>query len=189
VKYRPERERNLIQYTVEANGCWNPARSKSRKGYLLIKRPKLAEEQIYLHRYSYIIHKGEIPEGSVVMHLCDNPRCFNPEHLVLGTQADNQADAAAKGRFNPRKGEDHGNTDLTAEQVKEIYFSKDTQRELAARYGITQASVSNIRNGKTWGHLGLTRTVVTLEHKQKVEIFKSFDSLEELSERYGVSKK
>ena len=55
-------------------------------------------EMIGAHRMSYIIHKGDVPEGMVVMHSCDTPLCVNPDHLSAGTYSDNQMDAVSKGR-------------------------------------------------------------------------------------------
>lgn len=76
------------------------------------------------------------------MHTCDNPSCCNPRHLNLGTNLDNVADMLRKGRAP--------NAKLTIEQVKEIELSKDKQREIADRYGISQSMVSRIRSGARW---------------------------------------
>ena len=56
------------------------------------------------HRLAYELEHGPIPEGKVIMHKCDNPGCFNPSHLDVGTQAENLADMRAKGRANDHKG-------------------------------------------------------------------------------------
>jgi hypothetical protein len=54
--------------------------------------------KIPAHRAAWMAHRGEIPDGLVIMHACDNRRCINPEHLSLGTRRDNSIDMARKGR-------------------------------------------------------------------------------------------
>ncbi|MGH7024521.1 MAG: HNH endonuclease signature motif containing protein [Caulobacteraceae bacterium] len=52
----------------------------------------------YAHRLAWELANGPIPDGLLILHKCDNPVCCNPDHLFLGTAADNHADCAAKGR-------------------------------------------------------------------------------------------
>ena len=54
---------------------------------------------VYAHRFSYMIHNGEIPEGKVLLHTCDNSRCVNPNHLEAGSQKQNIHDAMKKDRW------------------------------------------------------------------------------------------
>lgn len=62
---------------------------------------------IYAHRLSYMVHRGD-PGHLSVLHRCDNPMCFNPEHLFIGTAGDNIRDAVAKGRHrNQNTGRTH----------------------------------------------------------------------------------
>ena len=109
------------------------------------------------HRASWILHNGPIPNGLKVLHRCDTPACCNPAHLFLGTQKDNMQDCARKGRrtCNPASGADHGHAYLKPEVVKsilaDVQAGKGSQKAIAARYGTSQGTVSNIKLGRHWG--------------------------------------
>lgn len=98
-----EELRNYLEQIKEenANGCWTTTKYKSKskdgrtKISINIDGKKILSP---LHRVSYIVFYGRIPDDKIVMHLCDYPPCFNPKHLKLGTQSDNMQDAASKGR-------------------------------------------------------------------------------------------
>lgn len=93
---------------------------------------------------------GPIPKGANVLHSCDNPPCFNPEHLFLGDQTDNMRDAAAKGRTARQVGEANPRARLTASDAQAIRGSTETGVDLAKRFGISPQQVSLIRKGKRW---------------------------------------
>lgn len=106
----------------------------------------------YAHRLAYAIVHGPIPDGMYVCHTCDNPPCIRAEHLFLGSNADNQRDALAKGRRPV--GERHHNAKLTPTAVRAIRAryaaSGVSQRRLAAEYGVGQDVISRIVSGRGW---------------------------------------
>ncbi len=156
------------------NGCWlwmNETCGKTHgtvnyKGY-----------RTGAHRIAWILTKGPIPEGKVLMHACDNGICVNPDHLKIGTQHDNMLDMWAKGRGkNPvLKGEKHGMAQVTAEQVIEIRNSYATgtisQQALADRYGLGQTQVGRIIHGETWKHLPSMASVKTFNRARRQRIY------------------
>jgi len=107
------------------------------------------------HRVSYMEAHGAIPNGLFVCHECDNPACVRPDHLFLGTQADNLADMTRKGRRRngyPR-GEKNGNAKLSIDQVAGIrnrLAAGEKQASIAADYAIHQSTVSKIHLKKSW---------------------------------------
>jgi len=105
------------------------------------------------HRWSFAEAHGPIPAGMCVCHRCDNPLCVNPAHLFLGTQADNMADKARKGRAHKpnRRGEIHPNVKLTDAQIAEIRSNYaggwGEQTKLARDYGVHNSLISAIVRG------------------------------------------
>jgi len=108
------------------------------------------------HRYSYTITNGEIPEALVVRHTCDNPPCVNPSHLLVGTNKENSADMIERNRHPRLKGEKHGRSKLTNDDVHEIRILRGfdfTYKELAKMYSVTFASIGRILNKRSWDHI------------------------------------
>lgn len=88
--------RLLDERAVTNERCWvSPSRSRTGFGYTRIWHDGKVTGA---HRVAWEAANGPIPSGLFVLHRCDNPPCFNPDHLFLGTDADNKADMYAKGR-------------------------------------------------------------------------------------------
>jgi hypothetical protein len=88
----------------KADQCWRWVGAKDPLGYGHFGLGTM-KQWIYAHRFSCQLEHGEIPEGLIVRHSCDNPGCVNPRHLLVGTQRDNMRDMYERGRARP-----HGKT-------------------------------------------------------------------------------
>ena len=110
-----------------------------------------------VHRHVWTLFYGNIPEGLCVLHRCDNRLCCEPDHLFLGTRADNVRDKTVKGRNNGPAGERNIWHKITTVQVVEIrQLLKEgrlTQKEIGALYDLSQQGVSHISRRDTWRHL------------------------------------
>lgn len=139
--------------------CWNWTGPLSSKGYGSISGEMIDGQKIgkmLAHRASWVIHNGPIPEstsfhGTVVMHKCDNPRCVNPAHLMLGTQADNVRDMLAKGRkvtgeWQRRKGVDHFRSSFKDQADIDLICGTEGQtKELAEKFGVAESTIKRLR--------------------------------------------
>lgn len=133
--------------------CWEWRHWKQIKGYgefwLSKEKPhKLA------HRQAYELTYGNIPEGMLVCHTCDNKTCCNPKHLFVGTEKDNRQDAIKKGfgyKFASRR-----RAKLTIDdvlEIRELYNSGEKQIDLARYFGVSDSCIWSIISRNSWTNI------------------------------------
>ena len=110
------------------------------------------ERHVLAHRIAWELANGLIPDGLNVLHRCDTPACVNPEHLFIGTNAENIADKVAKGRQAFQRGSTRGMARLTEAEAVEIFLASGTPKTIGERYGISKGHVTNIKGRKSWAH-------------------------------------
>lgn len=136
----------------EGAGCWEWRGPLTPGGYGHARLADSARPHT-AHRVSYMYTKGEIPEGMVILHRCDNPRCVNPEHLRPGTQKENLEDMTNKGRRVAKGacGQDNPSAKLTDVETLDIFRSAllgERRKQLAKNFNVSVAQVNRICQGK-----------------------------------------
>lgn len=161
-RQKPE-ERFWSKVNKSDSGCWLWTGAKTGNGYGGFSIGAKGEnyQEWRAHRYSWFLTHGDIPEGMNVCHRCDNPQCVNPDHLFLGTTADNVADKLSKGRQS--KGEQVAGAKLTREDVLTIrrLYQEDaseksrrySSRKLAKMYGVNKSAILAVIHRKSWLHV------------------------------------
>ena len=143
--------------------CWNWTGTKMTQGYAVLT---IHRKIVRAHRYSWVLHFGELGDGVDILHHCDRKSCTRPEHLFTGAGALNMADKTWKGR--QAKGESTNHCKVTEQQVIWLLqnytneIDTSTANQLASDLGITRDSLRNILSGFRWRHvhemLGLSIT-------------------------------
>lgn len=105
------------------------------------------------HRVSWELYRGPIPDGLVVCHKCDTPACVNPDHLFVGTQADNVRDMIAKGRDRKARGKERPDARLNDDAIRAIRSDARSNPRIARDYGVSTAHIWNIKHRRKWAHV------------------------------------
>ena len=168
--YLARRIQEFWTYVDKSGDCWLWTGGLSH-GY---GRISFDCKDVRAHRFSWIIHFGDIQPGLYVCHKCDNPRCVRPDHLFLGTASDNMRDCANKGRLNsqqgpwfpgPRSPEQVARwlrgeksprskvTETDVRQIRALYAKGRSFSDIAARFGISSTTVGHIVHRRTWRHV------------------------------------
>ena len=150
--------------------CWEWTASLNTAGYGIFWLPDPRRMHV-AHRVSWMMANGQIPEGLCVCHKCDNRKCVRPDHLFLGTAADNNHDMIRKGRqvwpgapkgdlngvrLHPeslRRGDRNHNSKLNADAVREIRLSTEPASAIAERFGVCKSAITLVRRRKSWAHI------------------------------------
>lgn len=151
---------SLVKW-AEGDACWEwqGYRTTRRGGVLSYGLFAIKKQRFLAHRMSWLLTRGDIPTGKVVRHRCDNVACVRPDHLELGTQADNLADMRHRGRahFNRFKtGSAHPNAKLDPERVRLIRRLRAEGLSLAkigSQFDLNASTIHSVVRGTTWGHV------------------------------------
>ena len=148
-----------VERSDDPDACWLWTGHIGENGYGIVG---IKGRQYKAHRVSYFIEHGRIDNDRLVLHRCDVRDCVNPAHLFLGTPKDNSQDAVRKGRNAKLFGERNGKAKLTRRMVRTIKrLLRDKadgrcdlrQYEIARKFGVSEATVSYLKNGGRWDFL------------------------------------
>jgi hypothetical protein len=147
-----------VKIAKDKKSCWEWSGAKKRKGYGNVR---VDGKYLSAHRVAFELANGSIPIGYMVCHVCDNPPCCNPRHLMLGTAKSNACDMLIKNRqktpHTAARGEGNGMAKLSEEKAREIrrlYAGKlKNQYELAEMFGVSQVAIGAVVRMETWRHV------------------------------------
>jgi hypothetical protein len=144
-------EERFFKYVVPDGDCWRWTGVFGTNKY---GQFGIGYSKYQAHRVSYILHKGDIPEGLEVCHLCVKHRwCVNPDHLIVDTHGANMKMMIEQGQST--KGSKNPMSKLTEEEINDIKNKSKmiSARQLAKEYNVAHTTILNIINQKTWSHI------------------------------------
>ena len=164
-------EKHANNYAVSSTGCWEYQGCIERKGYGTAKIQLDGVAGNYrVHRLAYFHRHKVDPKHLLVCHHCDNPSCINPDHLYIGTDADNKRDVVERGR---QKGSSNNFSRLTEENVIDIkkrIAKKEKYVSIAESYGVKYGAIADIAVGRNWKHVQLPSDTVTKELRSSEQL-------------------
>lgn len=190
MRYRPIEERFAEKYEIDPKtNCWIWTGSLVSGGYGMLRRYR--QDAILAHRFSFELHKGPIPAGLIVRHLCNRPSCVNPSHLDLGTHEENMRDLNRSGRARVLSNED---------VIEAIDLLRSMSlNAVARRFEVDRSTLSRALNNASRGDYGPAVAVamgdkahVVLSQEQRDEIIRRLEAGERimtLSKQFGVDRK
>ena len=142
------------------NNCWQWMGERNDRGYGVIGNGTRKQGISKAHRVAYeLFYFTKLEKDNCICHICDNPACVNPQHLFIGTQADNIADMIAKGRniLPPiRRGKQSNFAKLNDKKIRQIRnLAKDgfSSRKLARKFTVSKTTILQIVKRKSWRHV------------------------------------
>jgi len=163
VKYDPYRFWSKVEKSPGSCWLWRGAiYACSGYGMCNVYTGKKRYTTCTAHRLAYCLSFGAFPSALLVCHTCDNRICVNPDHLFLGTHKQNTQDCIKKGRFSTEhtrrlfQGEGNPKAVLSQPQVLWIRECSDSFADIAAKLGVSECTVRDVKLNRTWKHLCTT---------------------------------
>lgn len=186
-------EDRFLKKIQKTDTCWLWM-AHTNRGY---GQFRVGLKQCKAHRVAYELWVGPIPDGLLIRHKCDTPRCVNPAHLEIGTPKENSNDMVQRGRSYKVKGTAHPHSKLTEEDIVEIKILNEfdmSQKEIADILNVTQTTIGNTMkaNNLKWNKISQSGTnnpnaKLSSQDIIEIHILRGFGfSQQQLADMYGV---
>lgn len=140
----------FLERVIQKEGCWDWKGVIHMDGYARLKTFK---RNIGAHVFSWMLYKGEIPYKKCVLHKCDNKKCSNPDHLFLGSPADNSKDMVKKNRQAKGNSAKSILTENEVRIIKNRLKNRETSYSISKDFPVNMSTIYSIEYGKSWKHI------------------------------------